>query len=150
MKERSESLSSKTIPDSARNEVERIYHKWDEAWSNDDLDAMIALYAPDAVLESPLVPYLLKTKSGVCHGREEIRRLLDKAAPRKPRKRTFFRSGYFTDGRLLMWEYPRSTPEDEQMDFVEVMEVEKGLIKKHRVYWGWAGVEVIKSDSYYK
>jgi hypothetical protein len=36
------------------------------------------------------------------------------------------------------------------MDFLEVMEVEDGFIKKHRVYWGWAGVEVIKTDAYRK
>lgn len=150
MKDTSENLGSTSIPNSSCDEVERIYRKWDEAWSNDDLDAMIDLYAPDAVLESPLIPYLMKTNRGICRGREEIRSLLHKAAPRKPRKRTFFRPGYFTNGHLLIWEYPRATPDGEQMDFVEVMEIEKGLIKKHRVYWGWAGVEVIKSDSYYK
>lgn len=37
-----------------RDEVDRIYRKGGEAWSNDELDAMIALYAPDAILESPL------------------------------------------------------------------------------------------------
>ena len=105
MKEKTENLGSTPIPGNVSDEVEHIYRKWNEAWSNDDLDAMIALYAPDAILESPLIPYLLKTNSGVCRGRDEIRRLLDKAAPRKPRKRTFFRPGYFTNGHLLIWEY---------------------------------------------
>ena len=36
------------------------------------------------------------------------------------------------------------------MDFFEVMEIVDGLIKSHRVYWGWRGVEVIKADAYYK
>lgn len=59
--------------------------------------------------------------------------LLEKAAPRKPGKRTFHRIGYFTNGALLMREYPRATPDGEQMDFLEVMEIEHGLIQKHKI-----------------
>jgi hypothetical protein len=36
----------------------------------------------------------------------------------------------------------------EQMDFMEVMELENGLIKYHRIYWGWYGFNVIKGDEY--
>jgi len=111
---------------------------------------MIAIYSPDATLESPLVPYITGRTNGVLNGREEIRKLLHRAAPRKPGSRTYYRRGYFTDGRVLVWEYPRATPDGEQMDFFEVMEIEDGLIKRHRVYWGWRGVEVLKADAYYK
>jgi hypothetical protein len=145
-----ENLSRNVLPKDTSQAVERIYREWDSAWSNDDLDAMIALYAPDAVLESPLIPYLLGGTNGVLKGRDEIRKLLNVAAPRKPGRRTFYRRGYFTDGSMLVWEYPRSTPEGEQMDFFEVMEISVGLIQAHRVYWGWRGVQVIKADAYYK
>lgn len=146
----SENLGLSNVSEDVAAAVERIYREWDQAWSNDDLDAMIALYASDAVLESPLIPHLLGTKTGICQGRDEIRALLDTAAPRKPGKRTFHRKGYFTNGKFLVWEYPRATPDGEQMDFFEVMEIENGLIQKHRVYWGWRGVEVIKADAYTK
>jgi uncharacterized protein (TIGR02246 family) len=146
----SENLGMKAVPVDRAAAVERVYREWDRAWSNDDLEAMIALYAPDAILESPLVAHLLGTKTGILQGRDQIHALLEKAAPRKPGKRTFHRIGYFTNGALLMWEYPRATPDGEQMDFLEVMEIESGLIQKHRVYWGWHGVEVIKSDAYHK
>lgn len=146
----SENLGSTPMTAEAARQVEHVYREWDRAWSNDDLDAMIALYAPDAVLESPLVAHLRREKTGVLRGREEIARLLKDAAPRKPRHRHFHRRGYFTDGRLLMWEYPRETPDGDQMDFAEIMDIEHGLIKRHRVYWGWRGVEVIKADAYYK
>jgi len=145
-----ENLGLKPVAGDLMAAADRIYREWDRAWSNDDLDAMVALYAPDAVLESPLVPHLLGTNVGICRGRAAIRSLLETAAARKPSKRTFYRAGYFTDGRLLMWEYPRATPDGEQMDFMEVMEIENGLIQRHRVYWGWAGVEVIKADAYHK
>ncbi|HVW72325.1 MAG TPA: nuclear transport factor 2 family protein [Rhizomicrobium sp.] len=146
----SSNLSQKRISADACDDLERIYREWDRAWSQDDLDAMIGLYAPDAVLESPLIPHLLGGHDGVLRGREKIRALLEKAAPRKPGKRTFYRRGYFTDGATLVWEYPRATPDGEQMDFFEVMEIAGGLIQIHRVYWGWRGVEVIKADAYHK
>ena len=44
---------------------------------------------------------------------------------------------------------PRETPSGEQMDFVEVMELEDGLIHAHRVYWGWRGVDVLINDQYH-
>ncbi|MGK9234960.1 nuclear transport factor 2 family protein [Inquilinus limosus] len=146
----SENLSRASLPDELGRMLEHVYREWDRAWSEDDLEAMIALYAPDAVLESPLVAHLLGRPDGVLRGRDRIKALLDKAAPRKPDRRSFHRRGYFTDGRTLVWEYPRATPDGEQMDFFEVMEIEDGLIRQHRVYWGWRGVEIIKADAYYK
>ncbi|MEM5423792.1 nuclear transport factor 2 family protein [Paraburkholderia sp. BR14263] len=145
-----DNLNRTALPPDVAAEIERIYQQWDLAWSTDDLDAMVALYAPEAVLESPLVPHLLGGSDGVLQGRERIRSLLDSAAPRKPDARSFHREGYFTNGRRLIWEYPRATPNGEQMDFVEAMDVENGRISRHRVYWGWRGVEVIKADAYYK
>jgi len=71
------------------------------------------------------------------------------ASPALERKvRQFHRTRYSTDGRILMWEYPHDTPNGEQMDFVEVMEIENGKIRKHRVYWGWVGFNVLKNDQY--
>jgi hypothetical protein len=32
------------------------------------------------------------------------------------------------------------------MDFIEVMEIEDGLIQARRVYWGWRGVEILAND----
>jgi hypothetical protein len=47
-----------------------------------------------------------------------------------------------------MWEYPRDTPDAEQMDFVEVMELKGGLIQHHRVYWGWFGLSILKKGQH--
>jgi ketosteroid isomerase-like protein len=130
-------------------EIDRIYHEWDAALSKNDPEALLALYAPDATLESPLVSHLLGTEEGICRGRDELRKLFQILAPRKPAVRQFYRTGYFTDGRKVMWEYPHATPDGEQMDFVEVMEVDGGLIRKHRVYWGWFGFNVLNHDRYH-
>jgi hypothetical protein len=51
-----------------------------------------------------------------------------------------------TDGTTLILEYPRSTSDGEQMDFVEVMEVADGLIRAHRVYWGWRGLKGARAE----
>lgn len=131
--------------------AERIYHDWDKALSDDDVDALLALYAPDAVLESPAVPLTLGTETGIVRGHSELRPLLERVAARKPPLRTYYRTGYLTDGeRTMIFEYPRDTPDGEQMDFVEVMEIADGLIQRHCVYWGWRGVKVIQDDAYHK
>ncbi len=134
----------------AATPVERVYFAWDDALSRNDTKALLALYAADAVIESPLIPHVLKSERGVVRGEAEIRALLDEVAARKPPARQFHRTGYLTDGRRLIWEYPRETPDGEQMDFVEAMELnDEGLIQRHRVYWGWYGVRVIQRDQYH-
>ena len=131
--------------------VERIYYEWDKALSNNDAQALLALYAPDATLESPLIPHLMNTESGVSHGHDQLRSLFEKVAELKPKVRQYFRTGYLTDGKKLIFEYPRSGPEGEQMDFVEVMELnDDGLIERHRVYWGWFGLQVLQKNAYHR
>jgi len=131
--------------------IERIYVAWDDALSRNDAAALLALYAPDAVFESPLVPHLLGGDSGVLRGHNELKPLFDKLADRKPAIRRYHRTGYLTDGKRLIWEYPRVTPDGEQMDFVEAMELNRdGLIQRHCVYWGWRGVRVLQRDEYHR
>lgn len=47
------------------NDFERIYRDWHEYAKNRDTEALIGLYADDAVLESPLVPVILNIEGGV-------------------------------------------------------------------------------------
>lgn len=140
--------SSTTEKDVLIKTAEQIYHAWEKALSTNDVEGLLSLYASDAVLESPLVPHLLEKESGICNGQKELRLLIEKVAKRKPTIRGYFSKNYFTDGKTIMFEYPRQTPDGEQMDFIEVMEVENGLIQYHRVYWGWRGFKVIQNDKY--
>ncbi|EKD53962.1 MAG: hypothetical protein ACD_60C00137G0026 [uncultured bacterium] len=130
--------------------AEKIYHLWDKALSNNDVEGLLSLYAVDATIESPLIPHLLKIDSGICKGRDELHLFIGKVAQRKPLIRKYFKKNFFTDGKTLMFEYPRQTPDGEQMDFVEVMEIKDGLIQYHRVYWGWRGLKVIQEDLYHR
>jgi hypothetical protein len=133
-----------------QKDAERIYHECDKALSNNDIEALMALYALDATIESPLIPHLMQIERGICKGQKEIRRLLEKVANRKPPVRKYYRKGFFTDGKTLMWEYPRESPSGDQMDFVEVMEIKDGLIWYHRVYWGWLGFKVMQENAYHR
>ena len=141
------------IPATATDEVaiqaaERIYKAWDDALGRKDLDAAMRLYAEDAILESPLVRHILGVEEGIIRGRDDLRSFVEKVLARTPPQRQRHRTGFFTDGRKLMWEYPRVTEDGQQMDLVEVMEIEGGLIKRHCVYWGWFAAKVLENDQY--
>ena len=122
--------------------VERIYFAWDDALSRNDAKALLALYAPDAVFESPLVRHLLGTELGVLRGHDELRLFFAEGARRRPNElvRWYRNDTWLTDGeRLLIWEYPRATPDGDQVDILEVMDIADGSIQHHRIYWGWFG-----------
>lgn len=128
---------------SFHDDCRRIHRAWHECARTGDAAGYLALYAEDAVLESPLVPVVLDdVAGGVLHGRGEIHRFLTAAARRLTRRLThWYRTDtWTTDGeRLLIWEYPRVTPDGEQLDIAEFMELEHGLIQRHRIYWGCFG-----------
>ena len=129
--------------------VKRIYREWDEALGAKDVEAASRLYAPDCVLESPLVRHLTKSDRGIIEGREKLREFIQVVFERTPPVRQRYRQGFFTDGHKLMWEYPRGAPRGDQMDFVEVMEIENGLIRRHRVYWGWFGLKLLQEGGHH-
>lgn len=129
--------------------IEDLYDQWHGFARTRDVDALIDLYADDAVFESPLVPAILDQESGVLNGRTEILRFLQEGTKRRPNDLVrWHRLGkYFTDGRTLIWEYPRQTPDGNQIDILEVMEVADGKIAHHRIYWGWFGCGVLISSA---
>jgi hypothetical protein len=146
-------------PERANEQVERIYLEWDAALARleelpperleEGVDALLTLYAKDASIESPLIPHLMKVERGICSGHDEMRPFFREVGRRKPSLRKYYRTGYFTDGKKLIWEYPRAKPDGEQMDFVESIQLnDEGLIQHHSVYWGWRGVNVILRDGY--
>jgi hypothetical protein len=127
-------------------DAERIYRLWDDALGKKDIEASLSLYADDASIESPLVQHLMKSSDGVVQGKERLREFITRVFQTNPKQRKRFKQGFFTDGRALTWEYPRHSPDGDQMDLVEVMEIESGLIRRHRVYWGWYALNVLKES----
>jgi steroid delta-isomerase len=134
-------------PNSFVDDCERIHREWHECARTVDTEGLLALYAEDAVFESPLVPAILDNKrDGVLRGHSELRHFFTEGAKRRPNELVrWYRTGeWLTDGRrLLIWEYPREAPDGDQVDLAEVMEIAGGKIQHHRVYWGWKGSTLI-------
>lgn len=129
--------------------IDEVISRWEQALGGHDADALLATYTQDAVLESPLVPHVTGKHRQLC-GHGELRPFFEEVVRRTPTLRGFHRGPFFTDGTRAMWEYPHETPQGEQMDFVEVMEIRDGRICRHRVYWGWRGVDLILKDEYFR
>jgi len=125
------------------SECERIHREWHVRAKALDTEGLLALYAADAVLESPLVTAILDDRpSGILRGHDELRLFFAEGARRRPNELVrWYRTGtWLTDGvRLLVWEYPRAAPDGDQVDILEVMDIADGLIQHHRIYWGWFG-----------
>jgi len=123
-------------------DIRHIYEQWHACVLQRDLDGVIALYDDDAILETPLILAVLKDHDrGVLKGKTSIGSFF--AAGLRDAGNglgRWYRTGtFFSNGRQLTWEYPRETPDGDQVDLVEVMDIERGLIRHHRVYWGWVG-----------
>ena len=127
-------------------QIRHIYEKWHETVTARDLEGVLALYAEDATMETPAVLALLDgSQDAILKGRSEIRKLFANFFQVFGREfGELYRTGlFFADGRLLTWEYPRKTPQGEQVDLFESMDIENGLIVYHRVYWGWQGLKAL-------
>jgi steroid delta-isomerase len=128
-------------------DCERIYRQWHECAKARNLDGLLALYAQDAVLETPLVLAIYSGRqNGILQGHREIGPFFAEAISRPLNELVrWYRTGrWLTDGeRILAWEYPRATPDGDQVDIVELMEIAGGLIQSHRVYSGWLGTALL-------
>jgi hypothetical protein len=126
----------------------RIYELWDKYLREGDMDGMAAIYADDATLQSPLVPTFFGPGKAMARGKEEILLFLNETVKRRPNAHVHWhRGGYLWNGKTLVWEYPAETPYGRfQVDLAECIDLEGGLIKRHRIYWGWYAVEMMKES----
>ncbi len=125
--------------------AEKIYREWHEYAKTRQTDKLIDLYAENATFESPLVPAIMDKPNGVLNGQKEILEFLQEGTKRRPNElvRRYRTDSYLVNGNTLVWEYPRETPNGDQVDILELMELENGKIKHHRIYWGWFGTQML-------
>jgi steroid Delta-isomerase len=127
-------------------QIRHIYDRWQETIMRKDVDGLIALYAEDAIFETPAILVTLTDRNqGILRGRKEIKPFFEAGFRKLGNQLSrWYRTGlFFSNGRQLTWEYPRETPQGDQVDLVEVMDVADGLITHHRVYWGWVGFQTL-------
>lgn len=123
-----------------------MHDQWHERTLAHDIDALVELYLPEATLESPLVPRIMDTTSGVLTGHAQLRAFFERGTRGRPSDLVkFYRSEefLFAGGRLI-WEYPRETPTGDQVDLAEVMDLDGPRIRSHRIYWGWRGTPLLR------
>ncbi|MBA3338386.1 MAG: nuclear transport factor 2 family protein [Geodermatophilaceae bacterium] len=122
-----------------------MFTEWDRRTRSGDIDGLLELYTEDAIFESPLVPRILDQPTGVLRGHAQLRPFLERGTRGRPHDLVrFWRTDrYFFDGHTLIWEYPRATPDGDQLDLVEVMDLSGPRIVHHRIYWGWAGAPLL-------
>lgn len=86
-----------------RAEAQYVHDEWDRRTRVHDIDGLLDLYTPDAVLESPLVPRIMDNTSGVLAGHEQLRQFFERGTRGRPNDAVrFCRTGefLFQDGRL--------------------------------------------------
>jgi steroid delta-isomerase len=128
------------------DEIRHIHKQWHEMVASRNLDGLMALYAEDAILETPLILVTLRNKTeGVLKGKTEIEAFfrIVLSTSQGELSRWYRKGTFFSDGQCLIWEYPRETPHGDQVDLIEVMDMQNGLVAYHRVYWGWVGFKAL-------
>ena len=127
------------------SQIRHIYDDWHKMITTRNLEGLMEFYAEDGVLESSAILVIEKKPEGILRGKRDIARhfgaffrMMGKDVP------DWYRfEPMFTDGKLLIWEYPSKGPKGAQLDVVESFDIESGLIVYHRVYWGWRGFQFL-------
>ena len=117
--------------------VEQVISDLETASSRNDVEALVALFAEDATIESYLVSRVFKRKEGVCRGRTEIREL---ALALSRRGRPW--GGHeppIIRGNTVVIEH-RSASSDAEKFSVDIIEVKDGRIQSLRAYAGWRAI----------
>lgn len=114
--------------------VDEFVRAFDSAWSRNDIEAAVALFAENATLESPLVQRVLHRPPGVLHGRNEIREmvrsLMSGGTPWGGHEPPLVR------GNLLAIEFKAPSLDTDHFS-VDIIELKDGKIQSLRAYVGW-------------
>lgn len=112
-----------------------IARAWFAAFNAHDLDALLALYAPDAVHFSPKLLIRKPATNGLVRGQAELSAWWQDAFDRLPDLRYTPTSFTANTDRVFM-EYLRQVGGEPDLRVAEVLEISNGLITASRVYHG--------------
>jgi ketosteroid isomerase-like protein len=123
-----------TMKDEPITTPERVIDDMEAAFSRKDVEGLVALFAPDATLESYLVSRVFNRSEGVARGRAEIRELVStlmkRGVPWGGHRPPIIR------GDTVAVEFMTATS-DEETYSVDIIEVRDGKIQSLRAYVGW-------------
>ncbi len=108
---------------------------WLAAFNAHDVDALVGLYAPDAVHTSPKLRVSHPESGGVIRGKAALSLWWRESNVRLPGLRYEERSLTASDERVFL-EYLRHAPNEAPIPVAEVFDVRAGLIVASRVYHG--------------
>jgi ketosteroid isomerase-like protein len=120
--------------------VEQLISDLEAASSRNDVEALVALFAHDATIESYLVSRVFNRTEGVCRGRAEIRELA--LALLKHGRAWGGHEPPIIRGNTVAIEY-RSASSDAEKFSVDILEVRDGTIQSLRAYAGWRAIMAV-------
>ena len=112
-----------------------VARRWLDAFNNHDLEALLALYAEDAVHVSPKLRVLRPETGGEIRGKGALRDWWADAFARLPQLR-YEERRLTTDGARVFIEYVRHNPGDAPLPVAERLDIQHGLIRGSQVYHG--------------
>ena len=115
--------------------LKAIARSWLTAFNARHLDALLVLYADDAVHESPKLRVRDPESRGLIRGKNALHAWWRDAMDRLPQLRYEELHLTASDNRVFM-EYVRHNPGEEDMRVAEVLVVKDGLIVSSHVYHG--------------
>ena len=119
---------------------EKVIEDMEAAFSRNDIDGLVALFAEDATLESYLVTRVFQRKDGVCRGRAEIRQLVEALIERG---RPWGGHGPpIVRANTVAIEFTSASSDAEKFS-VDILEVKDGKIQSLRAYAGWRAIPVL-------
>jgi ketosteroid isomerase-like protein len=132
------------MTDEQATTAERVLRDMEAAFSRNDVEGVVALFAENATIESYLVARIFHRKEGVCHGHAEIRELIRALA-----KRGTPWGGHgapLIHGNTIAVEY-NAASSDTQKFSVDIIELKGGKIQSLRAYAGWRAIMALTGEA---
>jgi hypothetical protein len=124
--------------------IDQIVSDLEGAFARSDVEAIVALFAPDATVESYLVTRVFNRKDGICRGRDEIRELVRALVKRG---RPWGAHGPpLIRGDTAAIEYSSASSDSEKFS-VDFIDVKAGKVQSLRAYAGWRAVTALTAPA---
>ena len=134
----------KTMKDEPVTTPQHVMSDMESALARKDVEGLVALFAPDATIESYLVTRVFNRSDGVCRGRDEIRQLvrtlIERGLPWGGHRPPIIR------GNTVAVEFMTASSDTETFS-VDIIDIRDGKIQSLRAYAGWRALKGPAADA---